>query len=187
MSFPAFLDTNVLYGALLNDVVLELADRGMFKPLWSAGVLSELRKNLILNGEDPILVAKRVDTMERYFRDALVSGYEDLTASMTNHPKDRHVLAAAVRGGAEVLVTFNLKDFPDESVDPFDLEVVHPDDFLLDQLDLYEDATLGALTELVATYDSPAMDIHELLLGLTRAGVPGFAEAVSTRLDARAK
>ncbi len=98
MSFPAFLDTNVLYGALLNDVVLELADRGMFKPLWSAGVLSELRKNLILNGEDPILVAKRVDTMERYFRDALVSGYEDLTASMTNHPKDRHVLAAAVRG-----------------------------------------------------------------------------------------
>ncbi len=87
-----------------------------------------------------------------------------------------------------MLVTFNLKDFPpDESVDPFDLEVVHPDDFLLDQLDLYEDATLGALTELVATYDSPAMDIHELLLGLTRAGVPGFAEAVSTRLDARAK
>ncbi|MCS5721514.1 PIN domain-containing protein [Herbiconiux sp. CPCC 203407] len=112
MSFPAFFDTNVLYGALLNDFILELADSGLFRPLWSKDVLFELAKNLVKNGEDPALVEKRVGTMERYFADALVTGYDDLVPTMTNDKKDRHVLAAAVRGSAEVLVTFNVKDFP---------------------------------------------------------------------------
>lgn len=140
MSFPAFLDTNVLYRALINDFILELADRGLFRPLWSKEVLAELSKNLVANREDPHLVDKRISTMEHYFSDAIVTGYDDLVSAMTNDAKDRHVLAAAVRGCADVLVTFNLKDFPPRSVEPFDLEVVHPDDFLLDQLDLYQSA-----------------------------------------------
>lgn len=177
MRFPAFFDTNVLYGALLNDFILTLADRGLFRPLWSEDVLCELRKNLIKNGEDPELVEKRVGTMEEYFADALVAGYADLIDSMPNHDKDRHVLAAAVKGGAEVLVTFNLKDFPTESVKQFDIEVVHPDDFLLDQLDLYHAPTLTAITELVEGYNSPAMTEEDFIIALMRAGVPKFAEA----------
>ncbi|ROS25730.1 PIN domain-containing protein [Rathayibacter sp. PhB127] len=182
MRFPAFFDTNVLYGALLNDVVLELADRGLYRPLWSKDVLFELAKNLVKNGEDPRLVEKRVGTMERYFADAMVSGYDDLVPTMTNDEKDRHVLAAAVRGGAEVLVMFNTKDFPPESVEPFDLEIVHPDAFLLDQLDLYRAPTLRALVELVEGYDSPAMTVDDFLLALTRAGVPDFVDAVRSKL-----
>ncbi len=182
MSFPAFFDTNVLYGAMLNDFILELADRGLFRPLWSKDVLFELAKSLVKNGEGSALVEKRVSTMERYFADAMVVGYDDLVPTMTNDEKDRHVLAAAVRGGAEVLVTFNMKDFPAESVAPFDLEVVHPDDFLLDQLDLYHAPTLRALVELVEGYDSPAMTIDDFLLALTRAGVPKFADAAREKL-----
>ncbi|GGD69519.1 PIN domain-containing protein [Microbacterium murale] len=182
MSFPAFFDTNVLYGALINDFILELADRGLFRPLWSKDVMAELAKNLVANGEDPRLVEKRVATMEHYFADAMVTGYADLVSTMTNDEKDRHVLAAAVRGGAEVLVTFNMKDFPADSVEPFDLEVVHPDDFLLDQLDLFHAPTLRALVELVEGYDSPTMTIDDFLLALIRAGVPKFAEAVRARL-----
>lgn len=182
MSFPAFFDTNVLYGALINDFILELADRGLFRPLWSKDVMAELAKNLVANGEDPRLVEKRVATMEHYFADAMVTGYADLVSTMTNDEKDRHVLAAAVRGGAEVLVTFNMKDFPADSVEPFDLEVVHPDKFLLDQLDLYHAPTLRALVELVEGYDSPTMTIDDFLLALIRAGVPKFAEAVRVRL-----
>ncbi|UOQ88043.1 PIN domain-containing protein [Agromyces endophyticus] len=182
MSFPAFFDTNVLYGALLNDFILELADRGLFRPLWSQDVLFELAKNLVKNGEDPSLVEKRVGTMELYFADAMVSGYEDLVPTMTNDAKDRHVLAAAVRGGAEVLVTFNTRDFPAASVDPFDLGVVHPDEFLLDQLDLYHAPTLRALVELVEGYDSPAMTVDDFLLALARAGVPKFADAARAKL-----
>lgn len=67
MSFPAFFDTNVLYGALINDFILELADRGLFRPLWSKDVMAEGSKNLVANGEDPSLVEKRVATMEHYF------------------------------------------------------------------------------------------------------------------------
>lgn len=182
MIFPAFFDTNVLYGALLNDFILELADRSLFRPLWSKDVLFELAKNLVKNGEDPTLVEKRVTTMERYFADAMVTGYDDLVPTMTNDEKDRHVLAAAVRGGAEVLVTFNTRDFPERSVEPFDLEVIHPDDFLLDQLDLYHAPTLRALVELVEGYDSPAMTVDHFLLALTRAGVPRFAESARAKL-----
>lgn len=102
---------------------------------------------------------------------------------MTNHPKDRHVLAAAVRGGAEVLVTFNGKDFPVDSTSAYDVEVVHPDEFLLDQLDLHPGATIRALEEVVSNYDSPAMTMDDYLLALARAGVPQFADAVRDRLD----
>ncbi|WP_374314101.1 putative toxin-antitoxin system toxin component, PIN family [Microbacterium sp.] len=182
MSFPALLDTNVLYGALLNDFVLELADRGLFRPLWSADILQELRKNLVEAGENASLIEKRISTMTAYFPDAMVDGYDSLIPTMTCDPKDRHVLAAAVRGGAEVLVTFNLKDFPDVSTAPFDVEVVHPDDFLLDQIDLYHAPTLRALVELVEGYDSPAMTLDDYLLVLARAGVPKFADSAREKL-----
>ena len=86
------------------------------------------------------------------------------------------MLAAAIRGGAEVLVTFNLRDFPEPSVERFDLEIVHPDDFLLDQLDLYHSVTLRALVEVVESYNSPAMTMDDYLIALIRAGVPKFAE-----------
>ncbi|MGY6499034.1 MAG: PIN domain-containing protein [Microcella sp.] len=178
MSFPAFFDTNVLYGALLNDYILHLADRGLFRPLWSEDVLVELERNLVANGEDGELVRKRVTTMRRYFPDAMVSGHEELVSAMTNQEKDRHVLAAAIRGGAEVLVTFNLRDFPTGSTAQFDLEVVHPDAFLLDQLDLYPAATLRVLSDLVDGYDSPALTMEDYLLALTRAGVPDFVASV---------
>lgn len=182
MSFPAFFDTNVLYGALLNDFILELADRGLYRPLWSPDVLSELRRNLVQAGESAQLVAKRLSTMDTYFADASVGGYEDLIPSMSCDPKDRHVLAAAVRGGAEVLVTFNLRDFPRSSTEPFDIEVVHPDDFLLDQLDLHHAPTPRALVELVEGYDSPMMTTDDFLLALARAGVPAFSDAARAML-----
>ncbi|AQP45764.1 hypothetical protein [Tessaracoccus flavus] len=105
-----------------------------------------------------------------------------LASMMTNDPKDRHVLAAAVRGGAEVLVTFNTRHSSLESVERFDLEVVHLDDFLLDQLDLYHAPTLRALVELVEGYESPAMTIDDLLVALARAGVPKFVDAARAKL-----
>lgn len=176
--FPALFDTNVLFGFHLNDVILGLAERGLFRPLWSERILDELSKNLAEHGIPDASVKRRVDAMRRAFPDATVSGFDDLIGTMTNDPKDRHVLAAGIRANCEVLVTFNLKDFPDESVDAYDIEIVHPDKFLLDQLDLYPGPTVGVLRQLIADYSSPTLEMEDLLVRLADAGVPDFASAV---------
>lgn len=178
MAFPAFFDTCVLYGSRLSDVILRLADRGAFRPLWSEDVLEELERNLVKNGEDPALVHKRITTMTTYFTDAIVEGYHHLIDGMQCDPKDRHVLAAAVRANAEVLVTFNLKDFPPASTAPFDVEVVHPDEFLLDQLDLFPGPVVAVLERLVDVYEHPPVSMDGLLRSLAQAGVPKFANEV---------
>lgn len=183
MAFPAFFDACALYGATLNDVILRLADSGAFRPLWSEDVLDEVRRNVIDDGYDAEEIDRRLDAMREYFPDALVEGYADLEDTMTCDPKDRHVLAAAVRANADVLVTFNLKDFPPESTAAFDVEAVHPDEFLLDQIDLYPGLVLRTIRELVEDYDSPPVTIDDVLNTLTRAGVPRFAAEVRRHFD----
>jgi predicted nucleic acid-binding protein len=178
MAFPAFFDTCTLYGSTLNDLLLWLAEGGAFRPLWSEGVMTELRKNLVEAGHAPALVDKRVGTMRAAFPDAMVDGYEELIDGMTCDEKDRHVLAAAVRANAEVLVTFNVRDFPSGSVDAYDIEIVHPDVFLLDQLDLYPRLTLDTVRRLVEIYDAPPVSVNELLEMLDRSGVPRFVEEI---------
>lgn len=181
-TFPAFLDTNVLFGFHLSDVVLALAERGLFRPLWSDRILDELSRNLINYGIDDARVIRRITALHGAFPDASVTGYDELIDTMTCDRKDRHVLAAAVRANAEVLVTFNLKDFPRASLVDYEIEAVHPDKFLLDQLDLYPGPTTGALVRLVADYSRPEITMDDLLIRLGDAGVPEFASAVRAYL-----
>ncbi len=171
-----------MYGAYLNDLILWLAERGLFRPLWSEEILEELEVNLMANGEEPAFVKKRLGAMRTHFPDAVVTGYASLVEAMSCHPKDRHVLAAAVRADAEVLVTFNLKDFPSECVATFDVEIVHPDAFLLDQLDLYPGPTVDVLHQLIRGYSRPELSIDDLLVALAGAGVPEFARSVRAHL-----
>lgn len=182
MAFTAFLDTCTLYGAYLCDTLLCLAEDGAYRPLWSAGVLEELERNLLERGLPAGAVTHRVSEMRRSFPDAEVQGYEPLIQSMTCDPKDRHVLAAAVRGGAALLVTANGDDFPQPSAEPYDITVVRPDDFLLDQLDLYPGMTVTALRRQASGYASPPMTISELLGRLAAAGVPRFAAEIPRHL-----
>jgi hypothetical protein len=129
-------------------------------------------------------VRHRLTEMRRAFPDAEVGGYEHLIDGMANHPKDRHVLAAAVRANVEVLVTFNLRDFPENALKPFDITAVSPDDFLLDQLDLYPAVVLSCLDEQVNRYTAfgGPVTVEELLRPLERAGVPRFADEVRRHL-----
>jgi hypothetical protein len=118
--------------------------------------------------------------MSRAFTDAEVSGYRTLIPAMTCDEKDRHVLAAAVRANVEALVTFNLRDFPGAAVDPYDIRVVHPDDFLLDQVDLHPQQTRAALERQASAYKHDPMSFDDLLDALDRAGVPDFAKSLRT-------
>jgi predicted nucleic acid-binding protein len=185
VAFPAFLDTCVLFPQYLNDTLLTQAAAGTYRPLWSEGVLEELGRALARETEmTPAQVAHRLDRMRRAFPDAAVHGYEHLVEGMTNDPKDRHVLAAAVRGNAEVLVTANLKDFPESALKSFDISAVSPDDFLLDQLDLYPAVVIDCLHQQVNRYASihGPLEVVELLRPLEKAGAPRFADEVRRHL-----
>ena len=122
----------------------------------------------------------RVTQMRRAFPHATdhSAGYLQLVDAMTNHPKDRHVLAAAVASGAALIVTANLKDFPAGACDPHGVTAVHPDDFLLDQLDLDTQRVMGAVTALTGRNQHPPRTPGQLAVAL-RVVTPKFAAAVS--------
>jgi hypothetical protein len=141
--------------------------------------MSELRRNLISNaGLARAAVDRRIAAMTASFPDATVTGYEPLVSEMANHEKDRHVLAAAVRAGAEVIVTANLKDFPTAALAPYGITAVHPDDFLLDQLDLYPRVVLNCLDGQILANRREPRTIGGLAARLARCGVPNFAAQV---------
>ena len=98
--------------------------------------------------------------------------------------KDRHVLAAAVRGGVDQIVTANIQDVPAESVDPYDLEVVPPDEFLLNILHMYPKDTVEVIREQAAALRRPPLSIDDVLSTLARCGAPQFAEAARGIIDA---
>jgi len=182
VAFPAFLDTCVLYPSYLCDTLLRLAEVEAYRPLWSADVLIELRRNLLERGLGSDRVDHRIAQMCRSFPDATVVGYDSLVGEMSNDPKDRHVLAAAVRATAEVIVTFNLGDFPEPALKPFDITAIHPDDFLLDQLDLYPGVTVEVLGRQAASYRREPTTVPAVLRLLERGGVPRFAAEVRRHL-----
>lgn len=114
MAFVALLDANVLYPAYLRDLLLRLAQAGVYQPRWSAEILDEVARN-IKKGRDDAGQEKvdcMISLMKRHFEDAEVTGYEGLVPAMTNDPKDRHVLAAAITGGADVIVTYKPQTLP---------------------------------------------------------------------------
>ena len=177
MTFPAFLDTCTLYSSTLTDTLLRIAEERAFRPQWSAEILDELGRALVREaGVTDTQARHRLQQMQRAFPDAEVTGHDGLIDAMTCQPKDRHVLAAAVHSRCEVLVTFNLKDFPADSTKAFGIAVVSPDAFLLDQLDLYPARVGRALRRQIIESSRPRLTMGNLLGRLTRAGVPAFAE-----------
>jgi predicted nucleic acid-binding protein len=177
MAFPAFLDACVLIPMPLTDLLLRLAEANTYRVLWSEDVLAEVERNLPRLGVSPEKARCRVQQMRAEFPDALVTGYDALTPTMLNHPKDRHVLAAAVRAGAALIVTHNLKDFPDQALSPYDIDAVRPDDFLLDQLDLYPHQTVRCVKQQIAACRNPALSVEVFLVGLEKT-VPEFARSI---------
>ncbi|MDL9948563.1 PIN domain-containing protein [Gordonia sp. ABSL11-1] len=179
MPIRVVLDACVLLPYQLCDTLLRLADAGLFVPLWSTEILDEVERNLTGTFDVELSKARRrVRQMQQAFPDAMVDGWQSLEPAMTNDPKDRHVLAAAVQGGADLIVTANLKDFPASALEPHDVEAIHPDDFLQDQYDLDPEATLQVLRDQRAAYTRPAMSFEEFHRALAET-VPRFAETVA--------
>jgi predicted nucleic acid-binding protein len=179
--YAVLLDACVLVPNALCDTLLRLAEAGFYRPLWSERILDET-KYAILKAHpdlDEPRIDARIAAMSGAFDDAMVIGWEQTCAGLDlPDDNDRHVLAAAIKGGAQSLVTFNLKDFPDHSLAATDVEVVHPDEFLLDQLDLFPGLALQVITEQAADLNDPPSDVAGVLNRLERCGVPRFADEV---------
>jgi predicted nucleic acid-binding protein len=180
--FSVVLGTCVLYPAHLRDALLRLAERGLYRCLWSADILGELHRNLVEDDIDAEAVEHLIGEMRQAFPDAEVRGHDSLIDALTCDPKDRHVLAAAVRADAGAIVTFNTTDFPDESVRRYDLEVLAPDAFMLNLLDLAPGTVLDELHRQAAANRREPRTLPNLLDALSRAGAAAFADEVRRRL-----
>ena len=150
----AVLDANVLCPQWLRDVMLTLAAEGAFQPAWSRQIIDEMRRNVLRNHPeiDPDrFEAVTVGTLHRAFPDAWIEVPEDLIAQMDNAPGDRHVLAAAVRASAEVIVTENTADFTSSRfIGPERISVQTPATFLSAALDDDEELMARVLGLLAA-------------------------------------
>lgn len=173
---PVVLDTCVLFPPLVRDVLLSLADGGLFDPCWSPQILDELVRNLE-KLRPPPNVRHLVARMSQAFPEACLDGYQHLVPTLTCDPKDRHVLALAIHAEAEVLVTRNLADFPADSLAGTGVRVLDPDPFALELLGDHPDEVVRALAVQVARRD-PAGGLPGLLAELRAVRrMPGFAAA----------
>ena len=183
MSFAVVLDTCTLYPAHLRDTLLRLAERRLFEPLWTEDILSELSEALAKAGISPLPVQHLIGEMRGAFPEARIDGYQPLVDStLCPDPADRHVLAAAVRAKAGAIVTYNRKDFPPEAVEPFEIAVIHPDDFLLDLLDLAPVEVIGDIKQQAQANSRSPNTVEEILNALSKVGITEFAENVRSRV-----
>ena len=174
-----FLDANVLVPVALADTILRCAERELFRPAWSERVLTEAKQAILTVNPDlsPSRVDYRLTSMRQAFPEATVTNYEKLIEQVhLPDPDDRHVVAAAHRYGADLIVTNNLKHFPKGELFRHSLEVVNADHFLQDMLDLAPNTLVKVITSQAADMKNPPRNVSDILITLGRAGVTGFVQ-----------
>lgn len=162
--FGVLLDACVLYPAALRDTLLRAAEVGLYRVHYSETILAEVRRSLVRTGRVTEAQAERlIAALRGAFPEAIVTGFERLIPAMSNHPKDRHVVAAAVVAGAQVIVTSNLADFPAVALEPFGIEAQSPDSFLLHLFDLDQSAMECVVRAQAAAMRIPPVTVGEVV------------------------
>ena len=176
--FTAILDANVLYPQLIRDTLLSLAVADLYHARWSQAIHDEWTRNLVK--DRPELTARLpavVELINASVPDCLVTNYEKLVTSIElPDPDDRHVVAAAIVGHADAIVTFNTKDFPAAVLQPYGIEVQHPDELLMNQLQLQKIPALSAIKNMRARWTNPARSAQDLITAFEMRGLPMTAD-----------
>jgi predicted nucleic acid-binding protein len=174
------LDACVLVNASLRDTLLRVAQQGLYRPFWSEEIIEELSRTLQLKlGKSARQTERLVQRLSEHFDDAWVRGYEPLIPKMENDAGDRHVLASAVHADERIIVTFNLRHFPESALEPWLIEAQHPDEFLVDLYRRHSETLVHVLQEQAQAIRK---DIR-WLLAVQRQGMPQFAELVAEGLS----
>ena len=159
---------------LVRDLLLSLATAGLYHARWTDSIHDEWTRNLAKNKPEiaphlPEIVAM----MNAAVPDCMVESYQPLIGCVALPDKDdQHVLAAAIAGHADAIVTFNIKHFPAEVLSPHGIEVQHPDDFVMNQLQLQELIAIEAIKKMRARWKNPERSATELIEALEKRGLP---------------
>ena len=178
----AFLDASALYPAFLRNILMRFARRDLFRAFWSARVQDEWM-NAVLR-DRPNLPRVQVERtrrlMDEKIDNANVSGYEHLIETITlPDADDRHVLAAAIHCGAGVIVTANLRDFPNDVLSFHGIEAQHPDAFVLELFNAAPSEVVAAMHELRVSLKNPPLTAAALLAAMSRQGLSASADALA--------
>lgn len=185
-SFTVVYDACVLYPASIRDLVVELARAGLLRAKWTTRIHAEWINAVIR--ERPELDRARLERAAQLMNvavfDCLVTGFESLEAGLAAlpDPDDRHVVAAAVHCGAQEIVTFNLRDFPDAVLRPYGIRAVHPDEFVEHLLDLNPEAVCEAVRRIRRRLVNPPQSAQEIVENYERHGLAVSASILRTRL-----
>ncbi len=174
MAVVVLYDACVLYPAPVRDLLLRIAATGLVRARWTDAILDECFRSI--QADRPELradaLARTRALMNRAVPDCLVTGYEHLVEGLElPDPDDRHVLAAAIRAHAQAVITFNLRDFPDHVLARYEMETKHPDEFVLEILDLAPGGVVQCVTAQAAALRHPPVALADLLDTLRRVGL----------------
>jgi hypothetical protein len=173
-TFRAFLDASVLYPVSLRNLLMRLTLAGLYQARWSPHVHDEWIRSVLRDhpGIPPARLNDLRAAMDERSQDSLVTGYEQLIDSLhlPDH-NDRHVLAAAIIGRADVIVTRNLRDFPDEALFRYNIEAQHPDEFIRHMIDLAPVAVVDAVRSQQASLTNPPFSMADLLSLFEKLGL----------------
>ena len=180
------LDANVLYPQWLRDVLLTLAAMGHYDPVWSDDIIGEMRRNVLR--DHPDIDPQHFDdttiaALRRAFPAAWVQVSQQVVAEMDNAPEDRHVLAAAVTAGAQVVVTANTAHFRSARfVDSGRVAVLDPASFLVAVVDEHPEL-MAAVLEHLASNRRRVSTVADVLDELDRnEALRPFVEVARDRL-----
>ncbi|HHS8316197.1 TPA: PIN domain-containing protein [Legionella pneumophila] len=172
--FTVIYDACVLYPAPLRDLLMQLATTSLFRAKWTNRIHEEWIRNVLKNRPDISrnMLEKTKELMNRCVLDSLVEHYEELESSLNlPDPNDNHILAAAIVSNSDVIITFNLKDFPTHEVSKYGIEVQHPDDFLMHLTDLDVNTFYNAINETRLRLKNPPKTTHQYLETLAKQGL----------------
>ncbi|MBA5778475.1 PIN domain-containing protein [Stappia sp. F7233] len=179
--FCVILDANVLYPNRMRDILLTMVHKGLFRAMWTDEIMDEWSRNVLANhAASEAQIRRTLAVMRDAFEECWVYHHRPLIAGMEGLPDegDRHVVAAALAAGAQQIVTSNLKDFPAEVLESYELEAIDPDTFLVGQFELNRSLAVNAVRSVRQRLDKPSFTKSEFLTDLTRKGMPKFAAAL---------
>lgn len=178
--YTALLDACVLYSQAITDALMSLAANRLYAAKWTTRIENEWISNLESNRPE---LSGRLTQRRDAMRDAVpdweveAQTWQALEPAMRlPDPGDAHVLAAAIAGHADCIVTLNLKDFPQDDVSPFGIEVMHPDDFIVKQMDLDPVSALASFKAMRGRWRRPDATAEEFVQAMERHGLVVTAE-----------